>query len=140
MSVGSHNYYYITHANVPFLLTISDCEYAESRRFINATPDTIFNDLSRAIIDTVWTPNLYEIQDLYGMAYILGQQETQSFIDTVSTACGFFGRLPMNLLCLASVGLYPNHDPRARIEVEIGIGSALEFHQNSNPFTHQRQL
>ena len=139
-SVGSHNYYYYTRNNVTLLLTISDCEYLESRRFINSTSDHNFQNLCAAIFESIWVPNRYNIQNLVAMDFLFGQNETQEFITTVSTETTFFGLLPYDLVCLASVGLYPFHDLNARIEIELGFGSVREFHQNENPHQHQRQL
>ena len=132
-NVGSHNYYYHTQNNVTLLLTISDCEYIESRRFINNTPDHLFQQLSRAVFETIWIPNRYNIQNQLQFNYIFGQAETQEFITHVAAETNFFGRLPMDLICISSIGIYPYHDLNARIEIEIGFGSAREFHTNSNP-------
>ena len=140
LNVGSHNYYYHTQDGVTLLLTLSDCEYVESRRFINSTSDTIFQMLTRSIFQTIWAPNRYDIQNLVGMDFLFGREQTQQFIEHVSTDSDFFGLLPMDLLCVASVGLYPYHDLNARIEIELAFGPARDYHINNNPNSHQRHL
>ena len=140
-NVQTNNYYhYYTRNNISLLLTISDCEYLESRRFINTISDHTFQNLCAAVFETIWVPNRYNIQNIVAMDFLFGQNETQEFINVVSTETTFFALLPFDLVCLASVGIYPFHDLNARIEIELGFGSVREFHQNENPHDHQRQL
>ena len=140
LNVGSHNYYYYTHNGVSLLLTLSDCEHSGARRFINSTSDEIFQNLCRSIFNTIWAPNRYNIQNLIAMDFLFGRNETQQFIEYVAAESDFFGLLPMEFLCVASVGLYPFHDLNARIEIELAFGPARDYHQNTNPTVHQHQL
>ena len=139
MNLGGHNYFYFNYHNVPLLLTVGDCEYIGARRFIDSTADHNFHSLCTAIGDTIWAPNRYNVQTNRHMDFLLGQNETQEFINTVSERTNFFGLMP-EYVCVANIGLYPFHDLHARWEIDIGFGSALEFHQNYNPNAQNNQI
>ena len=133
LAVGHHDYYYFTHEGQNLLLTIGDCENANARRFINSVPEHMFEQLCRAIGETIWGPNQYNVQNEQYMSFLFGFNETQTFIDRVSTATTFFALMPFDLVCLAHVAFMPFHDLNARWEIELDFGYTREFHTNDNP-------
>ena len=136
LNVGSHNYFYFNQDDTPLLLTVGDCEYRGARRFIDSVPQHCFDQLCTAILRTIWIPNRYNVQNERQMTFLFGQADTQEFINIVSEETTFFGLVPMESVCVASLGFYPFHDLNARWELELAFGPAADFHQNTNPHQH----
>ena len=133
---GDHDYTYFTHNNEKFLLTFGDCEYIEARRFINSLSEHSINKLIESIMKNVWQANRYDVKSSNQTTYLIGQESTQDFINTIATDCTFFGICQFNLICLAYVSFHPNPrlgDKNIRWNIELDFGSALEHHINHDP-------
>ena len=133
---GGHDYHYFTHNNLEFLLTFGDCEYAEARRFLDNLSSHAIEKLFQSIIENIWTCNQYDVNTATITSYLIGQQSTQAFINTVAQGCTFFGICDFNLICLAYVTFRPNpylQVKKIRWEIQLDFGSANEFHINYDP-------
>ena len=131
---GGHIYRYFTYENQKFMVTFGDCEDIEARRFIDTISERSSAQLFEAIIETIWKPNKYGVQSHQEGNYLIGQNSTQDFIDTVATKTTFFGLVPFNLVCLANVSFHPfSPNKETRWNVELDFGRASDFHINNDP-------
>ena len=131
---GGHDYYQYTRNNEKFLLVFGDCEYNESRRFLNSLNQHIIDSLFNAIMITIWDTNKYNVRNHQEDTYLLGESSTQDFIVSVASETTFFGLCPFNLICLADVAFGPySPDPSFRWKIQLDFGSANEFHLNQDP-------
>ena len=81
LKLGGHDYHFCQHQNQTFKLTIGDCEYIESRRFINTLTESNIDQLFRSILTNIWDNNKYGVQSKTYDTYLIGFDSTQEFID-----------------------------------------------------------
>ena len=124
---GGHDYHMLQHKNEKFKLTLGDCEYNESRRFINSLTDSNINQLFNSILVNIWDCNRYGVQSKTYDTYLLGQESTQEFINITSPNCTFWGLVPFQLVCVATVSFHPYNCGDCRWNVQVDFGSANEF-------------
>ena len=131
---GSHNQYFFNKNGQKFTMTISDCEYSESRRFINSLSDSNIDQLFNSIYNNIWTSNTYGVQSKNYDTYLTGQDSTQDFITYTSVNSTFWGIFPFHLVCLSSVSFHPYNCGNCRWNILLEFGSASEFkYTNHDP-------
>lgn len=134
--LGGHDYHHFNHKNVKYMLTFGDCEYVESRRFINSLSELSINQLFDSIITNIWEINKYGVQNKSLDTHLLGKESTQEFIDLTARSTTFWGLVPFSLVCLANVSFYPYSCNICRWNVQLDFGSAADFNfTNHDPAT-----
>ena len=134
--LGGHDYHMFNKNGIKFKLTFGDCEYLESRRFINSLSENSIQQLFDAIYTTIWLDNAYAVQNKTYDSYLIGYSSTQEFINTTSTKTTFWGLFPFHLVVLANVAFYPFSCGDCRWNIELDFGSATDFkfvNYNPNP-------
>ena len=110
-----------------FKLTLGDCEYIESNRFILQLTETNKEQLLQTIITNIWEPNRYGVQSKTYDSYLIGYDSLQEFIQYTAVNSTFWGLVPFQLICLASVSFHPYNSGDCRWNVLVEFGSSNEF-------------
>ena len=134
--LGVHDYHIFTRNNEKFMISLGDCEYRESRKFINSLTESNIQQIFNSIMANIWDTNTYGVQNKAYDTYLTGQSSTQEFIMSTSSDNSFWGLVPFELVCLANVSFYPYSCGLYRWNIELDFGSAAEFNfTNHDPNT-----
>ena len=135
-SAGHHTYRTFNRNGQTFKITLADCDYAESRRFINSLTDSNITQLFDSIYNNIWLPNVYGVQNKLYDSYLLGHASTQDFITYTANESTFWGIVPFQLICLSCVSFHPYNAGDCRWNIMLEFGSATEFNfTNFDPNT-----
>ena len=133
---GLHTYYNFNKDGLKFKITLADCDYPESRRFINSLSDSNAEQLFETIYNNVWLPNRYGVQSKTYDTYLIGYSSTQDFINHTSNESTFWGIVPFHLVCLSCISFHPFNAGDCRWNIMFEFGSASEFKfSNHDPNT-----
>ena len=133
-NLGGHDYHTCQHNNQTFKLTLGDCEYIESRRFLDSLSDSNKQQLLDSIITNIWDNNKYGVQTKLYDSYLLGYDSIQEFINITSSNSTFWGLVPFQLVCVTTISFHPYNCGDCRWNVQVDFGSVLEFkYSNYDP-------
>lgn len=124
-NVGGHDHYMFHRDGLVFKISFGDCEYRESRRFLDGLSNSNLQTLFNAIKLNIWDANRYGVQQKTYDTYIIGQDNTQDFINHCPS--DFWSLVPFQLICLSAVSFHPFNCNDCRWNILLEFGSANEF-------------
>ena len=136
-NVGGHDLYMFHRDGLDFKLSFGDCEYLESRRFLNSLTNSNVLNLFESIKSNIWDCNRYGVQQKTYDTYIIGEQSTQDFIN--SCPANFWSLVPFQLVVLTAISFHPYNCNDCRWNILLEFGSASEFkYTNTAPQLNQQ--
>ena len=131
-NLGGHDLYVFNRDGQDFKLTFGDCEYIESRRFLNNLTSSNTKQLFDSIMTSIWTCNRYSVKSKTYDTYIIGDTNLQDFIDNCPSP--FWSLVPQTV-CLSAVSFHPYNCNDCRWNILLEFVSATEFKYNQSPST-----